>query len=156
MSCQFDLHDGASSGTMQWIARWLPIWAPTPRSDIRQPRKSGAKEGADDRPHYGPDTGSERVGKDVRRAGVARRKIGLKDFHGEAHQGAQDDRGQSSPPELVCRQEGEKTETEGNEPDDVLQGGVPITAGKAEFSPERLEEDLLQDHVLARNLQVHA
>ena len=57
---------------------------------------------------------------------------------------------------LCADRQAENAKTEGNEPDNVLEGGLPVTPGHAEFLPERLEKDLIQNHVLLRNIQIHA
>src|ERR1035437_4667074 len=117
------------------------------RSPQRQPGKLCGKDRA-----YGParddaDIGPERIGEEVRRAGVSRGKIRLKDFNGKADERSQDDRGQCRTPDFVSGQAGAEAETEGYEPDDILEGGVPITPGHVEFFPERLEEDLIRKSV---------
>ena len=71
-----------------------------------QPRKPCGKDRADDPARYDADIGPERIGENIRRAGVSRRKIRLQGLNGEADQSSQNDRGKRRTPEFVCRQAG--------------------------------------------------
>ena len=57
---------------------------------------------------------------------------------------------------LCADKQAQKQKPKGMNPTIFLRTADPVTPGHAEFLPKRLEKDLIQDHVLLRNIQVYA